>query len=343
MARLAELSPDHPVLRLPHPHLTPYFVTQAEANTSDKALYRVTTQTSAVEAITHPVLHSSNVSFTEPEDAKSGERPPDTSNTPWARARRSPSFTITLRSDGNSRPTLPQVWLVIYIVFTVWPHEELFRLHLDGVEADIFKLQLKAVSLAVEHPGNGPTSSSGNKTGAPQISELLLLRSTFWQGAGSPFGPRPLWVPEDQLPRMNYPVSHYPIPPLDYHLASDPGTVLAWHPRRPVKPRPGSVIYSRWIPHLRETFNMIALDCESEEHLSLFHTWQNDPRVSQGWNITGTREQHRAYLRRAHEDPHRLTVMARFDERYFAYFEVYWAKASISLVKYTSLPLSASL
>lgn len=71
---------------------------------------------------------------------------------------------------------------------------------------------------------------------------------------------------------------------------------------------------------------MISLDYEDAEHLRLFHEWQNDPRVTQGWNQTGTLEQHREYLQKIHEDPHQIAVLAKWDDTYFAYFEVYWAK-----------------
>ena len=73
---------------------------------------------------------------------------------------------------------------------------------------------------------------------------------------------------------------------------------------------------------------MVALDYQNEEHVQLVHQWQNDPRVSQGWNQSGTLDQHRDYLRGAHEDPHQLTILAKFEDTYFAYFEVYWAKVS---------------
>lgn len=75
---------------------------------------------------------------------------------------------------------------------------------------------------------------------------------------------------------------------------------------------------------------MVSLDYQDEEHLRLFHEWQNDPRVSQGWNETGTLEQHCEYLRKIHEDPHKVAVMAKWDDTYFAYFEIYWAKVSLS-------------
>ncbi|KAG6254274.1 hypothetical protein E4U23_006545 [Claviceps purpurea] len=97
----------------------------------------------------------------------------------------------------------------------------------------------------------------------------------------------------------------------------------AFHPIRSAKPAPGAVVYSCWIPHLRVTFSMVALDYKTDEHLRLFHEWQNDPRVSQGWERTGTLDQHREYLRNVEQDAHQVAILAKWDDEFFffAYFE----------------------
>ncbi|KAI1503317.1 acyl-CoA N-acyltransferase [Biscogniauxia marginata] len=307
-----------PVIRLPHPYLTPYYlVKSSQTSESSAPLIQLKTPSAKGKATPPPEsLHSDSLFFTEPSDLKSSERPPESNNTPWGRARRSPSSSFVW--DSETPPTLGQAWLLIYVLFTIRPAMESFRLILSGKGREGLGAQLKAVLLAVDHPiASGLTD------------ELLVPRSTFWQGAGSPFGPRTAWIPEDELSvsaPLPKPLSAYPLTPTEHMMTNEPPSTLTWHPRRSAKPRPGSVIYSRWIPHLRETFSMVALDYLNDEHLDLFHTWQNDPRVSQGWNETGTLDQHREYLRKAHQDPHQITILARFEDTYFAYFEVYWAK-----------------
>lgn len=314
-------STNEPVLKLPHPYLTSYVLVKASRPSESVPWLQVNPQEDGAgeskAKSTTPLpepLHSDKLFFTEPTDLKSSERPPESNNTPWGRARRSPSSTLAWDDDATP-PTLAQAWLIIYVLFTIRPSTEGLRLVLSGPGKETLAAQLKAVLLAVDHP-----------TAAGLGDELLVLRDTFWQGAGSPFGPRSAWAPEDtaSLPK---PLSAYPLTPLAQTMTSEAaGGALSWHPRRAAKPRPGSVVYSRWIPHLRETFSMAALDWRDPAHLALFHAWQNDPRVSQGWNETGTLEQHREYLRKADADPHQITLLAAFDDTFFAYFEVYWAK-----------------
>ncbi len=307
------------ILKLPHPYQTAYLVKKTEANLNSYQLSPLDAEPNS-KPLSSP-LHNTDVFFSEPQDLKSSDRPNGSNNTPWGRARRSPAVTVSWNSAAP--PTVGQLWLITYAVFTVRPSEEAFRLTTSGSGADQLAHQLKTVGLAIDHP----TPAFKDAAAAP-TQELVISRSAFWQGAGSPFGPRPAWAPEEQDPNL----SLYPLPPPEYVMTTSPlpSATLRWHPRRRAKPQPGSVIYSRWIPHLRETFSMVALDYTCAQHVELFHAWQNDPRVSQGWDQTGTLEQHRDYLRRAHEDPHCITILARFDETFFAYFEVYWGKVCSS-------------
>ncbi|KAI0020858.1 acyl-CoA N-acyltransferase [Xylariomycetidae sp. FL0641] len=320
---MGSFSENDTVVKLPEPYLTSYGLSKSSRQDPESATPFLQIKLQGTDSRGTPppeALHNDRVYFTAPTDLKSSDRPAESNNTPWGRARRSPSARIAWEGE-SAAPTLAQAWLLIYVLFTLRPGMEGIRLALSGPGKATLAAQLKAVLLAVDHPvASGPADDD----------ELLVLRATFWQGAGSPFGARSPWTPDEgdtvlraALPR---PLSAYPLTPLEYAMTAEPGTALAWHPRRPAKPRPGATVYSRWIPHLRETFSMVALDYEDPEHLGLFHAWQNDPRVSQGWNETGTLEQHREYLRKAHVDPHQITLLAKFEDTCFAYFEVYWAK-----------------
>lgn len=89
-------------------------------------------------------------------------------------------------------------------------------------------------------------------------------------------------------------------------------------------------MYSRYIPHLNEFFSVYALDYTNDQHLRLFNTWQNDPRVAKAWNETGTLDQHREHSRKIHEGPHRIAVLAKFNDIFFSDLELYWAKVSFA-------------
>ncbi|KAK3391480.1 acyl-CoA N-acyltransferase [Sordaria brevicollis] len=319
--RLADyVAASEPVIKLPHPYQTSYFIVKGESGVANS--YQLKQQDS--KAALPRALHNDSLYFTEPQDLKSSDKPHISINTPWGRARRSPSVAVSWKD--NTAPTVGQLWLITYAIFTLRPSEEAFRLTTYGFGADKLARQLKAVGLAIDHPA--PATPEQQKLhGSDAGKELLVLRGAFWQGAGSPFGARPAWAPETLADSEDGTLdSVYPIQTTEYVMTNEPNSALCWHPRRRAKPAPGSIIYSRYIPHLKENFSMVALDYTNPEHLNLFHTWQNDPRVSQGWNEEGTLEQHREYLRKAHEDPHQITVLAAFDDVFFAYFEIYWAK-----------------
>ena len=333
--QLSSVGAEDTILKLPYPFHTELLVHKAESAprgaNADFPFYQLRERPgSSVKALPFKRDHD-NIFFSEPVGLKSSELPADSDNSAWARARRSPRSVIAW--NGPEAPSAAQSWLLLYVLFTVRPGVETIRLDLCGAQAGSLGAQLNDLLLAIGHPVRVQEQQAPAKR---DEHAALALRSAFWQGAGSPFGPRPVWCPAESPSSLGggNPLSSYPLTPLEPTLtvmpAGDPQdasrSLQSWHPVRPAKPALGAVIYSRWIPHLDETFSMVSLDWQDEEHLRLFHEWQNDPRVSQGWNETGTLEQHRQYLKNIHDDPHQFAILAKWDDAYFAYFEVYWAK-----------------
>lgn len=308
------------LLKLPHPYLTAYTIKNTAAAGQPKS-YQITLSPENSKATGVPLpatLHHPSLFFSDIAFLAGNNIPPKGDNSSWARARRAPYATI---SWTGTRPTVAQLWLVAYALVSQHPFIESIRILFSGNDAASLSSELYTTGLFHSHPRGSNASASHDGD--------LLLRSTFWQGAASPFGPRPVWAPH--LDASNIPITTE-YPPFPFQTA--PSTQFpalprhTMHPVRRPKPAPGSIIYSRWIPHLQEHFTMVALDYTNDEHLRLFNVWQNDPRVAAGWNETGTLEQHREYLRKLHEDPHVVTMFAAFDDIPFAYFEVYWAMVS---------------
>lgn len=322
------------LLRLPEPYFTTYEVFAAGKGNSDIARLQIRRSKPAPNSFPEgsepPTrLHSHDLTFTEPQTLK--EPPSQKDNTAWGRARRSP--VVQLEWTRDSAPTLAQLWLTLYALYERWPQYEQIRLALRGWNAASAKGQLCAVMLAIEHPkqdASAPSDKSQTSLGGSIKDELVVLRSAFWQGAGSPFGPRPIWLPEVPSDTV-FPLSSYPaLPLLPTQTTTLPsGRVHMRHPLRPHKPRPGSTIYSRYIPHLKEHFSMVVLDVNNSLHVDLYHRWQNDLRVSRGWDESGTLDQHIQNLKNMDEDPHKLSVLAKFDGTFFAYFDIYWAQVSV--------------
>lgn len=314
-AQVANPTSEPFILKLPHPYLTEYAITNV-ASRGQAASYRIQSTESKRNGITPPKqLHHPTATFSDIAFLAENAVPPSGDNSSWARARRSPSSTI---SWTGQRPTVAQTWLFAYALISLHPLVENFRVLFSGNGASSLVSELYTTGLFHPHP-------AGSDSTTPHDGHLLF-RGTFWQGAASPFGARPVWAPRltaDNKPiTTEYPQFPFQIAPSTQFPALPRHTM---HPVREPKPAPGSIIYSRWIPHLKEHFTMVAVDYTNPEHLNLFHTWQNDPRVAAGWNETGDLEHHRNYLKKLHEDPHVLTMFAAFDDKLFAYFEVYWA------------------
>lgn len=298
-------------IRLPHPYLTTYDVTPSSTVIEGNSSFQLR-KSNEGEAQAFPgTLHNENLHFTAPQPVNPQTAVPASNNTAWARAQRSPSAIAQWKND--TAPSVGQIWLYLYTIFTVQQEIETFRLTLQGPNAEAIAHALRVSMVAIDHPA--PISSKTPFKATP--NEVLILRSAFWQGAASPLGSQPIW-----LPSWNPAAS---VPLLDWTMTSTE-TSHRRHPRRHPKPTPGSVVYSRYIPFLDEHFSLVALDYHNPEHLNLFHTWQNDPRVAAGWKETGTLDEHRDYLRRQDESPNTLTVLGRFNDEFFSYYEIFWAK-----------------
>jgi len=306
--------PQTPAVRLPHPYLTAYAAEPAPAPHSHR-LVLAAAQPAGATLPPQP-LHNEALSFTLPA-ATPGAPSAESDNTPFARARRSPHTTVSWSSAAA--PSVGQLWLLAYALFTGYHAQETLRLTLDGAESSALQEAALAVQLVLPHP-HLTTPAMPCPDTVWTTAEVLLSRATFWQGAGSPFGVRAAWVadPSTRLPAAPSVVEY------TFTTLFPRARVHVRHPVRPPKPAPGSVIYSRWIPHLDEVFSMVALDWRDAAHLAAFHRWQNDPHVAKGWRQTGSVDEHRAYLRDAERDPHVLAVLGRFDDELFGYFEVYW-------------------
>ncbi|KAK3998111.1 hypothetical protein QBC44DRAFT_386371 [Cladorrhinum sp. PSN332] len=318
----------YPPVKLPHPFLTVYrahVLVQAPPVPIRLAL---TLESQPAHGQPPPkALHLDTLTWLDLTVPPKEEWPPASDNSPWARARRSPASTFNW--TGTVIPTLGQIWNVVHAIYLAHPTHEQFRVKLSGHSSELIRHQLLNTGLGYEHPINA--RDPDGKTTASGAQELLISRSSFWQGAASPTGTRPIWVVgtgTDSHLGLDKSLDNYPLFPENFHITNKfpAEPVFTRHPRRRPKPRRGSIVYSRYIPEIDVHFSLEAVDWENKEHLQLFNTWQNDPRVAAGWNETGTLDQHRAYLGKLDLDPHVLCLFGRFDDSRFAYFELYWAK-----------------
>lgn len=317
-----------PLVRLPEPWKTCYQLEIISEDEKKNRVFRLVLAQRQNGGQTPPrQLHHETTTFKEPIESNSSRALSQHDNTAWAIAQRAPIVYLTW--EGSVPPDVGQVWAIVYAIVSLRPELELFRLSLSGESDVLVSEELQSVGIAVDHPAPCPRPGLPTHDAKLSNGQLVVSRATFWQGAGSPFGSRPVWVASPTLHgAQRRSVCDFPIRPLQQTMTTGfpETTVHAFHPVRLTKPAPGELIYSRYIPHLDEFFSMDLLDYTNDEHLRLFNKWQNDPRVAKGWNETGTLEQHRDYLRRIHEDPHQMAVLAKFNDVYFAYFEIYWAK-----------------
>ncbi|PWN51468.1 hypothetical protein IE53DRAFT_410146 [Violaceomyces palustris] len=163
---------------------------------------------------------------------------------------------------------------------------------------------------------------------------LLLDRSSFWQGAGASIkrhwnqsGAMMASEREGRRKGSNPQNLFMPVyPKINSFTSSTEPPVLTTHPRRPPKPSPGSVIYSRYIFSCQQHLEMVHIDASNEVHFGHYRDWQNSERVNHGWRERGPEEKHRNYLANKLRDPHSMGVILLWDGEPAGYGEISWVK-----------------
>ncbi|EJF63782.1 hypothetical protein DICSQDRAFT_25439, partial [Dichomitus squalens LYAD-421 SS1] len=175
-------------------------------------------------------------------------------------------------------------------------------------------------------PGDAPARAQ-----AQAEPELFLLRETFWQGAGtSPiFHPRGGWLRGHAAL-----LAAAPFPYAPSFTRTD--LVIAAHPLRPPKPRPGEVVYRKHFPSVGQTLDFAYFDLAGDtvgkdasgvsRHLATFHRWHNSDHVNRGWGERGPLEKHRAYMQALLADPGVVPVMMSWDGELMGYAEFPYVK-----------------
>ncbi|PWN96804.1 putative acyltransferase [Tilletiopsis washingtonensis] len=155
--------------------------------------------------------------------------------------------------------------------------------------------------------------------------EVLLDRSSFWQGAGAPRSRS--WL-QAHVPSVSDfgPLASTAFPHTISFTRSDDPPVLTTHPLRPPKPAPGAVLYSRWVHSVKQHLTLTHIDANNPEHFEAYCRWQNSDRVNVGWREKGDEAHHRKYHAGRLADPHIMGFLVAWDGELAGYGEASFNK-----------------
>ncbi len=95
------------------------------------------------------------------------------------------------------------------------------------------------------------------------------------------------------------------------------------HPVRQ-NPKKSTLLYERHIHEISRTIVFRVIDPKKD--LSVFSSWHNDGRISEYWELKGTKEKHIEYIEKSLADQHLIPVILEADGEPVGYFEFYWVK-----------------
>lgn len=234
------------------------------------------------------------------------------------RAESAPVLRLTIDSsppepDSNDL-ALQLVWASIYALWLHPTHREddVIAISVDGERVGEY---LRCTGLAVVSPFSESTS------GPDAI--YWLQREAFWQGAGAPDNQH--WLrsrPETSFSGFNGTLGVF----ANQLGFTKKGNVCTVHPVRPPKPKPGAIIYSRFIVELGQQLTIQHIDASNPLHFQTYARWQNSDRVNSGWKERGPDEKHRAYLAAQLADPHTMSCVFLWDGELAGYTEIGYVK-----------------
>ncbi|KAI0746896.1 acyl-CoA N-acyltransferase [Daedaleopsis nitida] len=226
-----------------------------------------------------------------------------------------------VEQNASTDITVADLWGALNVLHTLFHKQENIPIVFSrGVKnaPDLTSYLLISGLARRRHTLVGDTSST-------REPELFLLRETFWQGAGTTTFHNRGWLRGHAAKLASAPF------PYVQSFTRSP-LVIAGHPLRPPKPRPGDVVYRKYVPSMGRMLEFTYLDLgadgddEVSPHLATFHRWHNSDHVNRGWGERGPIEKHRQYIRDIMADPGVLPVMMSWDGELMGYAELVYIK-----------------
>ena len=193
----------------------------------------------------------------------------------------------------------------------------IYALWLRRAETDFLPLSLSAAPNALSYLIQTGLAYVPPNDAAYVPTDVLLLRASFWQGAGAL--PQLSWL---RSPVPTTPLPAFPSVPVFTRATN----VLALHPLRPPKPAPGTKMYSRYIAAVGQTLTFTHINAADPRHFETYCRWQNSDRVNIGWRERGDEEHHRQHLADRLQDRHIMGFMVEWDGELAGYGEMSWVK-----------------
>ncbi|KAH7166580.1 acyl-CoA N-acyltransferase [Dactylonectria macrodidyma] len=229
-----------------------------------------------------------------------------------------------LRSSFGSAKQHQDLALAWASVYALWLHPNHRDDDLMAVSVENERLgdYIRCTGLGVASPFSPSVTTSTASTTGDSI--YWLYREAFWQGAGAPDSQH--WL-RSRPEVTNFPGFNGTLGIFASQVGfTRKGNVCTVHPVRPPKPKPGTVIYSRFIVELGQQLQILHIDAEDPVHFEAYKRWQNSDRVNASWQERGPDEHHRKYLAEQLADPHTMSCVFQWDGQLAGYTELGWVK-----------------